>query len=115
MNINLKRLIVLQGMVALVFLFSMCSERGKEQGNDTTVVIKIDPSQTGPVINRNIFGQFAEHLGFGIYGGIWVGPESDIPNTRGIRNDVVEALKALKVPNVRWPGGCYADKYHWRD
>ena len=52
MNINLKRLIVLQGMVALVFLFSMCSERGKEQGNDTTVVIKIDPSQTGPVINR---------------------------------------------------------------
>jgi alpha-L-arabinofuranosidase len=59
-------------------------------------------------------GQFAEHLGHGIYQGIWVGPDSPVPNTRGIRNDVVAALKALKVPNVRWPGGCFADEYHWR-
>jgi alpha-L-arabinofuranosidase len=62
----------------------------------------------------NLFGQFAEHLGHGIYEGIWVGPNSSIPNTRGIRSDVVAALKALKVPNVRWPGGCFADEYHWR-
>ena len=48
------------------------------------------------------------------YEGIWVGPDSNIPNTRGMRNDVVAALKALKVPNVRWPGGCFADEYHWR-
>ena len=66
------------------------------------------------MLSRHLFGQFAEHLGKGIYEGIWVGPDSPIPNTRGIRNDVVAALKALKVPNVRWPGGCFADEYHWR-
>ncbi|MGA9222634.1 MAG: hypothetical protein WBZ57_15720, partial [Pseudomonas graminis] len=69
----------------------------------------------GPVINRDIFGQFAEHLGLGIYGGVWVGKNSKIPNVRGIRSDVVGALKAIKVPVVRWPGGCFADEYHWRD
>ncbi|MES2337203.1 MAG: alpha-N-arabinofuranosidase [Pseudomonadota bacterium] len=69
----------------------------------------------GAKIDRRIFGQFAEHLGTGIYGGIWVGPDSKIPNTRGYRNDVVAALKALSVPLVRWPGGCFADEYHWRE
>jgi len=69
----------------------------------------------GPTIDRNVFGQFAEHLGAGIYGGVWVGKGSSIPNVRGIRRDVVVALRALKVPNVRWPGGCFADEYHWRD
>ena len=59
--------------------------------------------------------RFAEHLGFGIYGGIWVGPDSKIPNTDGYRNDVVAALKRLEVPVVRWPGGCFADEYHWRE
>jgi alpha-N-arabinofuranosidase len=67
------------------------------------------------IINRNIYGQFAEHLGRGIYGGLWVGEDSRIPNTRGIRNDVVAALKRLNVPVLRWPGGCFADEYHWRD
>jgi alpha-N-arabinofuranosidase len=71
--------------------------------------------QPGPVINRDIFGQFSEHLGHGIYGGIWVGKDSRIPNVRGIRSDVVAALRAIKVPVVRWPGGCFAEKYHWRD
>ena len=70
------------------------------------------PTET---IDRNIFGQFAEHLGQGIYGGVWVGKDSPIPNVRGIRSDVVAALKAIHVPNVRWPGGCFADEYHWRD
>lgn len=79
------------------------------------VELSIDASKTGDKIDRNIFGQFAEHLGHGIYEGIWVGSDSKIPNTRGIRNDVVTALKALKVPNVRWPGGCFADEYHWRN
>lgn len=79
------------------------------------VNIAIDASKSGAKIDRNIFGQFAEHLGKGIYEGIWVGSDSSIPNTRGIRNDVVGALKAIKVPNVRYPGGCFADEYHWRD
>jgi alpha-N-arabinofuranosidase len=83
-------------------------------GSSVPVTITVDASRTGATIRRHLFGQFAEHLGKGIYEGVWVGPESPIPNTRGIRNDVVAALKALKVPNVRWPGGCFADEYHWR-
>src|SRR6266576_1500399 len=79
------------------------------------VQLSIDVSKTGAKIDRNIFGQFAEHLGHGIYDGIWVGPDSAIPNTRGIRSDVVNALRAIKVPNVRWPGGCFADEYQWRN
>ena len=66
-------------------------------------------------IPKEIYGQFAEHLGTCIYGGLWVGPESSIPNTDGYRTDVLEALRALKVPVLRWPGGCFADEYHWMD
>ena len=79
------------------------------------VSVSVDTGKPGPVINKNVYGQFAEHLGTGIYGGLWVGQNSSIPNTRGWRNDVVGALKELKVPLVRWPGGCFADEYHWRD
>ncbi|HET9473693.1 MAG TPA: alpha-L-arabinofuranosidase C-terminal domain-containing protein, partial [Steroidobacteraceae bacterium] len=82
---------------------------------DDVVTLTIDAAKPGAKIDRHIFGQFAEHLGRGVYEGVWVGPDSKIPNTRGIRNDVVAALKALKVPNVRWPGGCFADEYHWRN
>jgi alpha-N-arabinofuranosidase len=78
------------------------------------VQLSIDASKAGAKIDRHLFGQFAENLGRGLYGGIWVGPDSPIPNTRGIRNDVVAALRELKVPDVRWPGGCFADQYHWR-
>ncbi|MDG5767819.1 alpha-L-arabinofuranosidase C-terminal domain-containing protein [Balneolales bacterium ANBcel1] len=100
-----------------IFFFAWCGMAANSSiaQSSEPVKITIDPSDEGPVINRHIFGQFAEHLGTGIYGGVWVGPDSDIPNTRGIRNDVVEALKELKIPNIRWPGGCFADKYHWRD
>lgn len=77
--------------------------------------LSVDTAKPGPVINKNIYGQFAEHLGRGIYEGIWVGPDSKIPNTKGWRNDVVGALKELQVPLVRWPGGCFADEYHWRE
>ena len=79
------------------------------------VGVSIDTAKPGPVINKDIYGQFAEHLGSGIYGGLWVGPNSKIPNTKGWRNDVVGALKAMHVPLVRWPGGCFADEYHWKD
>ncbi len=66
-------------------------------------------------INPEIYGHFAEHLGRCIYGGIFVGEDSEIPNTRGFRNDVVDALKELQVPVLRWPGGCFGDTYHWKD
>ena len=66
-------------------------------------------------INKNIYGHFAEHLGRCIYEGIWVGKDSPIPNTDGIRNDVIQALKAVRIPVLRWPGGCFADEYHWKD
>ena len=79
------------------------------------IEVSVDTTHPGAKIDRHVFGQFAEHLGAGIYGGIWVGKDSAIPNTRGIRNDVVAALKELTVPDVRWPGGCFADQYHWQD
>ena len=79
------------------------------------VVVEVAPNADGPTIDPNIFGQFAEHLGTVIYGGVWVGPDSPIPNVRGIRSDVVQALRAIRTPNIRWPGGCFADEYHWRD
>jgi len=66
-------------------------------------------------INKNIYGHFSEHLGRCIYEGIWVGKDSPIPNTDGIRNDVIEALREMKIPVLRWPGGCFADEYHWMD
>ncbi|MGN0298676.1 MAG: alpha-N-arabinofuranosidase [Lachnospiraceae bacterium] len=66
-------------------------------------------------INPEIQGQFSEHLGRCIYEGIYVGENSEIPNTNGMRNDVVEALKEIQVPVLRWPGGCFADEYHWKD
>jgi alpha-N-arabinofuranosidase len=83
--------------------------------DEAATAITIEAGKPGAKIDRHIFGQFAEHLGTGIYGGVWVGPDSTIPNVRGIRSDVVAALKAIKVPDVRWPGGCFADEYHWRD
>jgi alpha-N-arabinofuranosidase len=75
----------------------------------------IHAERPGAEIRPEIFGQFSEHLGSGIYGGIWVGKDSPIPNTDGYRTDVLAALKDLHVPVVRWPGGCFADEYHWRD
>ena len=79
------------------------------------VTITPNPQDESPVIAPEIYGQFAEHLGRCIYGGIWVGEDSDIPNTKGYRNDVIEAFKELQIPVLRWPGGCFADEYHWVD
>jgi alpha-N-arabinofuranosidase len=75
----------------------------------------IDTHTPGVRIAPEIYGHFAEELGHGIDGGIWVGEDSPIPNIHGYRKDVVDALKELGVPVVRWPGGCYADTYHWRN
>lgn len=77
------------------------------------VIVNADMSKAK--ISRMIYGHFAEHLGRCIYEGIWVGEDSPIPNTKGIRNDVLEALRQIKVPVLRWPGGCFADEYHWKD
>ena len=79
----------------------------------TSVAIKND--ENAPVINRNIYGHFAEHLGRCIYGGLYVGEDSEIPNIDGVRTDLIEALKDLQIPILRWPGGCFADTYHWKD
>ena len=77
--------------------------------------ITINPNDVTGTINPNIYGHFAEHLGRCIYEGVWVGEDSPIPNTGGIRNDVIAALKRMKPPVIRWPGGCFADDYHWQD
>ena len=78
------------------------------------IIIQADSGKY--IINKNIYGHFSEHLGHCIYEGIYVGVNNKtIPNTNGIRNDVVSALKKLKVPFLRWPGGCFADTYHWKD
>jgi len=81
----------------------------------STPKITIHADQGKTQINKEIYGQFAEHLGTCIYGGIWVGENSPIPNTKGYRNDVLKALTDLKIPVMRWPGGCFADEYHWMD
>ena len=77
--------------------------------------ITLNPSRSAGVINRNIYGHFSEHLGRCIYGGIYVGEDSPIPNVNGMRTDVVDALRAIRIPVLRWPGGCFADEYHWQD
>lgn len=77
--------------------------------------ITLDVKLAKTIIDRNIYGHFSEHLGRCIYEGYWVGEESPIPNVRGIRSDVTAALRKIRVPVMRWPGGCFADEYHWMD
>src|SRR5689334_10244492 len=122
MRMHFRRLFLREAvatMLALLAIGSLCASlapRSQAQGvepNRASLVIQAD--QPKGQINRNIYGQFAEHLGRLIYGGLWVGEGSAIPNTRGLRNDVLAALKELHIPVLRWPGGCFADEYHWRD
>jgi alpha-N-arabinofuranosidase len=94
------------------FIFS-ASAQNADPGAVNQLVIMANNS--GPVISKDIYGHFSEHLGRCIYEGIWVGTDSKIPNTYGIRNDVIFALREIKIPNLRWPGGCFADTYHWKD
>jgi len=80
----------------------------------TSITLNVDAGKDK--ISRHIYGHFSEHLGKCIYGGFYVGDgNTKIPNVKGVRSDVVEALKKLKIPNLRWPGGCFADTYHWKD
>lgn len=80
-----------------------------------TQKIIVNTNDVRSKIDRNIYGQFSEHLGNCIYGGFWVGKNSDIPNINGCNKAVVEAFKKIKIPQLRWPGGCFADEYHWKD
>ena len=100
-------------MKKLLFSFFGITMAAMSMAQDATVTIEADKGTDK--IHKEIYGQFAEHLGTCIYGGLWVGENSPIPNTKGYRNDVLEALKDLKVPVLRWPGGCFADEYHWMD
>jgi alpha-N-arabinofuranosidase len=97
----------------LAFLCLFAASIPFAQAASTSGTVHAD--KPGHVIEPEVHGQFMEQLGTGIDGGIWVGTGSPIANTRGYRNDVLQALKALDVPLLRWPGGCYADIYHWRD
>ena len=80
-----------------------------------TIEITVNEQKKKSRIRKEIYGQFAEHLGRGIYEGLFVRPESGIPNEDGIRTDVADALREIKVPVIRWPGGCFADEYHWME
>lgn len=91
------------------FIFQNVSSQNKAA--EVTIV----KTENITIINKHIYGHFAEHLGKCIYGGLFVGEDSNISNTKGVRNDIINALKELKVPNLRWPGGCFADTYHWKD
>ena len=106
----------LLSVVAVYLIAASLSPRTPAQNIEPfKAELTIRADQPQGTINRNIYGQFAEHLGRLIYEGLWVGADSPISNTRGLRNDVVAALKELRIPVLRWPGGCFADEYHWRD
>jgi alpha-N-arabinofuranosidase len=99
-----------------IFLFLFLSTFNYLQAQNTKKAeLTVLAGEGEHTISRHIYGHFSEHLGRCIYGGIWVGEDSDIPNINGYRKDVFEALKNLNIPNLRWPGGCFADEYHWQD
>jgi alpha-N-arabinofuranosidase len=103
----------LTGVLVLSALVSSAFAQSKKDAGQANIIVSTDLGTE--TISRHIYGHFSEHLGHCIYGGYWVGENAAIPNTRGIRNDVVEALKKTQIPNLRWPGGCFADEYHWMD
>ena len=111
-NIGILRSILLASQSALLVLFLLAS-MPLMAGENLKATLHADKGEY--TIPREIYGQFAEHLGSCIYGGLWVGENSQIPNINGYRKDVFDALKALQVPVLRWPGGCFADDYHWMD
>lgn len=99
-------------MKKIIFLLLFCCSTGLFAQN----IISLQADKGKETINRNIYGHFAEHLGHCIYGGLYVGETNKtIPHKEGVRLDVIAALKKLKVPVLRWPGGCFADTYHWKD
>jgi alpha-N-arabinofuranosidase len=114
-NQSLKKM-RLQGKLSRAILISLGFLGFAIQSNGQNVnTATLDATQAKYRISKYIYGHFTEHLGHCIYGGIWVGENSTIPNVNGIRTDVAEALKRINVPIIRWPGGCFADEYHWKD
>src|SRR6185369_2019361 len=107
-KLRLKFLCLVCLFVAAFCLPTMLATRPARAQNSYQATLSIRLDQPRSTISRHIYGQFAEHLGRLIYDGLWVGENSSIPNTRGLRNDVVGALKELHVPVLRWPGGCFA-------
>src|SRR6187455_71204 len=100
---HMKKILISTSILITNFLFAQ-----------NTIVLNADKGKD--IINKNIYGHFAEHLGHCIYGGFYVGDSNKtIPHKDGVRLDVIDALKKLKVPVLRWPGGCFADTYHWKD
>ena len=108
----MKKIII---VFAVFFLMSWARTNAQKENIVPVNQLVVVTNHFGPVISKDIYGHFSEHLGNCIYGGLWVGNDSKIPNTYGIRNDVLFALREIKVPNLRWPGGCFADTYHWKD
>ena len=104
---------LLKHLLAAVPMMTAVAPAAAQAPLEASVTIDLD--EPGATIEPAVYGQFAEHLGTGIYEGVWVGPDSPIPNTNGYRNDVMAALKRLNIPVIRWPGGCFADEYDWRD
>ncbi len=102
-------------MKKIIFIIMVCLLFSTTTIIAQDATVTIHANQGKWKINKEIYGQFAEHLGSCIYGGLWVGKDSPIPNINGYRKDVFDALKALQVPVLRWPGGCFADDYHWMD
>jgi alpha-N-arabinofuranosidase len=86
---------------------------GESHAADSHIEILVEePIAT---ISPDIYGHFIEHIGGVIYDGVWVGRDSAIPNTQGIRTALIDKLKQIKAPMIRWPGGCFADSYDWTD
>lgn len=107
------RICVTASLIMAAFFVIGLAQTESEQQAENRIIINADQGQHK--INKYIYGHFSEHLGRCIYGGYWVGEDSSIKNTRGIRQDIVDALRKIRIPVLRWPGGCFADEYHWKE
>jgi alpha-N-arabinofuranosidase len=113
---NLKNMACAVNLLACVTIrLDATAQAAEPAAPSQEAAVAVHADQPGSRLDPHIFGQFAEHLGHGVYDGIWVGPKSSVPNIHGFRRDVIEALRAIRVPVVRWPGGCFADEYNWRE
>jgi alpha-L-arabinofuranosidase len=104
-NNSMKKIILIISILAV----------GVSSFGQSSVSLLVDAGDSKYTISRHIYGHFSEHLGRCIYDGYWVAPSMNVPKQDRIRLDIVDALKKIRIPNLRWPGGCFADEYHWRD
>ena len=110
---NQKNILLYLALALILSMGFVFSASDKDPSNTNRIVVNADLGKD--TIDKNIYGHFSEHLGRCIYDGYWTGEESPIKNVRGIRSDIVDALRKIKIPVLRWPGGCFADEYHWKD